>query len=77
MKQRKKLEAQIVMGGIRGQYLISQALCIAVRAMRKRPKHLQEPSNIADMELLITQLFPIYREIEKVKEVKKHEDKND
>ena len=75
MKQKKKLEAQTMMFSMRGQYLISQALCIAVRAMRKRPKHLQEPSNVADMELLITQLFPIYREVEKSREVKKHEDK--
>jgi len=47
---------------IRDQFIISQALCIASKAMadEKYP----EDSNIADMEELITNKFPLYRSIE-------------
>ena len=75
MKQKKRMEATALANSFRGQYLISQALFIAVRALRKRPKHLQEPSNIADMELLIEHVFPIYKVVEEAQEAKKHENK--
>ncbi len=49
---------------IRGKYIISQALCLAVKEINSRPQHAQEPSNVADMEYLIEQLFPLYRVVE-------------
>lgn len=49
---------------MRGQFIISQALCLAIRAINSRPEELQEPSNVADMEFLVQQLFPIYRVVE-------------
>jgi hypothetical protein len=75
MKQRKKTHAQTIANSLRGQLLISQALCIAVKVLRKQPKHLREVSNIADMEMLIEHVFPIYSVVEKAQEAKKHEDK--
>lgn len=76
MKQKKKMHAQTIANSLRGQYLISQALCLAVKVLRKRPKHLQEPSNMADMEMLIEHVFPIYKVVEQAREAKKHENKN-
>ena len=49
---------------MRGQYIISQALCLAIWAINSRPIELQEPSNVADMEFLVQHLFPIYRVVE-------------
>ena len=54
---------------VRGQYIISQALCLAIDKMNDdtagRP-HLREDSNIADMEYLRDELFPIYKAIQAV-----------
>ena len=76
MKQKKRAYAQAIANGLRGQLLISRALCIAVKVLRKQPKHLREASTIADMEMIIEHVFPIYSAIEKTQGVKKHEDKN-
>jgi len=46
----------------RGQYIIGQALSIAIRTMKlaKRP----ESSNIEDMEVLLEELFPLGKAVE-------------
>ena len=44
---------------LRGQYIIGQALAIATREIEGREKHLQEPSNVADMKLLGEQVFQV------------------
>jgi hypothetical protein len=53
---------------IRGQYIISQALCVAIDQMREvEPTH-QEVSNISDMEYLRDELFPIYKAVQEANE---------
>ena len=44
--------------GMRGQYILGQALYIAIDAMKNEPR--PEWSNIADMEFLMKELFPLY-----------------
>ena len=52
---------------VRGQYIISQALCLAIQKLDDdtagRP-HLREDSNISDMEYLRDELFPIYKAVQ-------------
>jgi len=76
MKAKKKSHAQNILNSIRGQYILSQALCIAVKVLRKQPKQFREVNNIADMELLIEQIYPIYRAIERTQEMAKDANKN-
>lgn len=52
------------MRSMRGQYIISQALCLAIKYFKTLPQIQQEPSNMRDMEYLIEKIFPIYRMIE-------------
>lgn len=47
----------------RGKYIVGQALVIAVRCMKRKPMHMREVSNIADMEYLIENAFPLYKMI--------------
>lgn len=43
---------------VRGQYIIGQALCIAIEQLESvEPEHLQQKSNIQDMKLLAKELF--------------------
>ena len=63
-----QLEATEFLQSMRGQYIISQALCLAVKEMSKVKEPHTEHSNIADMNYLIDSLFPICRLIEGVKE---------
>lgn len=56
--------------GMRGQYIIGQALYIAIQTMEKAPAKKRENSNIANMRFLMNTLFPIYKitqEMEKIK----------
>jgi hypothetical protein len=54
-------QARDFASSVRGQYIISQALCVAIDEMKKvEPAHMRENSNIADMEYLRDELFPIY-----------------
>ena len=52
---------------VRGQYIISQALCLAIQKLDDdtagRP-HMREDSNISDMEFLRDELFPIYKAVQ-------------
>jgi len=62
-KEKRKMrqqEAWAFAGSPRGQFIISQALCIAIEEMKKVPAPHTEPSNIADMEYLRDNAFPIY-----------------
>lgn len=69
MKKKKDLqEAVKFLQSPRGQYIISQALCLAIKEINNRPKTEQEPSNVADMEYLVEALFPLYRAVEATKE---------
>ena len=51
----------------RGQYIVGQALCLAIKEINARPKHEQEPSNVGDMEFLIENVFPLYRRVEEAR----------
>ena len=71
-KYKKECQAIRFVNSLRGKYIMSQALCIAVKEMSKVKHPHKEMSNIADMEYLIEYLFPIYRIVEKTdKAVKK------
>jgi len=52
----------------RGNYLISQALSIAVEQLRKVEQPYREESNAQDMEILLEILFPLYPATKKVEE---------
>ena len=51
---------------VRGMYIISQALVLAIEHMEEREAILQEPSNMADMGLL-TEIFSMYSSLEEFK----------
>jgi hypothetical protein len=53
---------------MRGQYIISQALTKAINLMKK--EKYPETSNIQDMEMLRDMLFPIFFEVDKIKNKK-------
>ena len=44
----------------RGQYIISQALAVAIDSLKEVPEPYTEHSNIADMQYLLDNLFTIY-----------------
>ena len=56
-------QATMLMQSLRGQYIIGQALYIALESMQNRPDIEREPSNEADMRLLMEQIFPIYHAV--------------
>jgi hypothetical protein len=63
----KKTEAQELIESHRGHYILSQSLLLAIDSMNRRPQigsgdgQLErEPSNLADMKLLYTQIFNMY-----------------
>jgi hypothetical protein len=45
---------------MRGQYILGQALYVAIENMKKVPAPHTEVSNIQDMEILMERHFPIY-----------------
>jgi len=61
-----QVEATEFLGSMRGQYIISQALMIAVKEMKKVKEPHTEHSNICDMEYFLDTLFPICKLIEGV-----------
>ena len=51
--------------GLRGQFIISQALCLAIDALNQvEPEALREVSNIKDMEYLRDNLYSMYKLVE-------------
>ena len=69
-KGKRRSEAIILYSSIRGLYIISQALTKAIEAMLKE-KH-PEYSNIEDMQLLLTELFPLFDDIENISKLYKN-----
>ena len=45
----------------RGEYLISQALVIAIEQLKAVPDRQREDSNIADMEYLLDAVYPLFK----------------
>ena len=68
MRSKKKEDVNEFVNSPRGNYIISQALCIAVDKLRSRPEREREESNIMDMEYLIEHAFPIYESVSSWKE---------
>jgi len=63
MSEQKK-KAIKFLNSLRGRYIVSQALTIASREMKKVKQPHREDSNIADMEYLRDNLFPIFKYVE-------------
>jgi len=62
-KNMTRLDAINLVQSERGQYILSQALTVAIAALQDvEPPH-REISNIDDMQLILDGLFPIYRDI--------------
>ena len=55
--QDRQQEAIKLMGSPRGQYIIGQALALAVKALEKVEDKLQEKSNIQDMKFMGEAIF--------------------
>ena len=51
------LRATAILNSIRGRYIIGQALDVAIETLKKEGR--PQESNIADMELLRDEFFPI------------------
>ena len=60
-KSKRKEVALDLLGSMRGQYILSQALYVAVKELEKVKEPHKEVSNIADMKLLMSELFPIFK----------------
>ena len=61
-KEQKVLTARKLFASMRGQYIIGQALYVAIKELDKVPGAMKEVSNIEDMKLLMQTLFPIYND---------------
>lgn len=48
----------------RGQWILTQALCVAIDTLEAVPHPLTEVSNIADMRYLLDNLFPQMKQIQ-------------
>ena len=59
----KERKALLLRDSMRGHFIISQALLLAIESIESRPKMEQEPSNVADMQLLLDELFPMYKPV--------------
>ena len=72
--------AMLFASTVRGQYILSQALCLAITKLNDdtagRP-HLREESNISDMEYLRDELFPIYKAVQTLDAAVRDDAKND
>ena len=49
---------------MRGQLILSQALCLAIEKLNEMPENRREVSNISDMQYLLDHLFPIYKAVQ-------------
>ena len=64
---------------VRGQYILSQALCLAIKKLNDdtagRP-HKREDSNISDMEFLLDEVFPIYKAVQTLDDAVKEDQRS-
>ena len=56
-------EAQVFAEGLRGGYIISQALFYGIRELEKIDPPLQEVSNLADMRFLRDNLYNLFMDL--------------
>ena len=71
-KEQKVLTARKLFASMRGQYIIGQALYVAIKELDKVPGAMKEVSNIEDMKLLMHTLFPIYNDTMSIDEEEKN-----
>lgn len=62
-KNMTKLDAIALAQSPRGQYILSQALTIAIKTMEAVEPPRREVSNIEDMRFIRDNLFPIFAEV--------------
>jgi len=62
-KQNVHADAIRLVQSPRGQYILSQALTVAIEALEEVQPPLREVSNIEDMKFIRDNLFPIYAEV--------------
>ncbi len=67
---RKPTDKQIgaFVNSMRGRYIISQALFLAAKLLKEVEEPFRESSNIADMEFLIDNAFPLFKELHAARE---------
>ena len=51
---------------MRDQYIMAQALTVAIRELDKVPGAMKEVSNISDMQYLLDNYFDVYQQIHKL-----------
>lgn len=51
------------MSSLRGQFIMGQALYIAAETLKKVDEPFTELSNIADMEYLMDNVFPMFKQL--------------
>jgi len=59
-KTDNRMKALNLFNSVRGNYIVGQALYLAMEHIKERHTIQQEPSNMADMELMMTEMFPLY-----------------
>ena len=60
MEKENEVKAFNFLGSMRGQFIMGQALQVAIEAMESvEPEHLREVSNIEDMKFLRDNLFNV------------------
>ena len=55
----KKELALDLLQSVRGQYILGQALYVAIKSLKRVKKPKREESNILDMQLLLDEVFPL------------------
>jgi len=55
--------------GMRGQFIIGQALCLAIDKLNEEQEAMREQSNISDMEYLRDNLFPMFAGVRQARKV--------
>jgi hypothetical protein len=59
----ERKEALNFMCSLRGQYILAQALYVAAETLKKVDEPFTELSNIADMEYLMDNVFPMFKQL--------------
>ena len=60
--------AHDLFGSMRGRYIVSQALTLAIGRLEEVAEPFRESSNIEDMRLLQDELFPLFKGINRALE---------
>lgn len=57
----KQLKAYEFAASLRGQFILSQALVLAIKSLEQAEGVHKEVSNISDMQFLLDHMFPMYK----------------